>query len=200
MSARNSPMQIMSSDEKTIKDFWTWQISIPCLPEGEHPMDDREGDNWSNGQSMKEPVIYLSGAGGRNVRRTCTIPAGKRILIPVMTVVATEKEYPGWSVAEMAEIAKWDQDNVKTLSLTIDYDRYTLEDLKQFRKHTGDFPVEFPKDGIFGVAEGGSCKAVADGYYLLTEALTPGTYKIHFKGTIPCVPFREDVDYTLTVK
>jgi hypothetical protein len=200
MSATDSSMRITPSDEETIKDFWSWQISIPCMPEGEHPMDDQKGDKWSNGQSMEQPVIFLSGAGGRNVQRKCTVPAGKRILIPVMTVVATEKEYPGSSVAELADIAKKDQDNVKTLSLTIDGNRYTFEDLKKFRKHTGDFQVKFPKDGIFGVAKGGSCSAVADGYYVLTEALTPGTYKIHFEGTIPSIPFGQDVDYTLTVK
>lgn len=200
MRATDSSVQIIPSDEKTIKDFWTWQISIPCIPEGEHPMDDQKGDNWSKGQSMEQPIVYLSGAGGKNIRRTCTIPAGKRILIPVMTMVATEKEYPGWSVAELAEIAEWDQNNVKTLSLTIDGTKYAFDDLKKFRMRTGDFEAKFPKDGIFGVADGGSCKAVADGYYLLIEPLTPGTHKIHFEGTIPCLPFREDVEYTLTVK
>ena len=200
MRATDSSMQIMPAGEETIQGFWRWQISLPSLPEGEHPMDDQNGDKWFKGQSEKQTVFYLSGAGGRNVRRTCTIPAGKKILIALMTMVATEKEYPGWSVADLNDVSTWDQDNVKTLSLTIDGNKYTLNDLKEFRKHIGEFQVDFPKDGIFGVDGGGSCKAVADGYYLLIEALTAGTHKIHFEGTIPCIPFREDVEYTLTVK
>ena len=37
------------------------------------------------------------------------------------------------------------------------------------------FEVVFPDKGIYGVIEGGVSKAVADGFYIITEPLTKGT-------------------------
>ena len=193
----------LSTDEH-IENFWKWQISIPAEPEGEHPISDSTGEKCTKGQSnSNSSVFYLSGAGGKTVNRICTIPAGKGVLIPVMTVVATEKEYPGSSVAELAEIVKKDQDSVNALSLDINGKHYAFDDLKKFRTTTGEFEVTFPKDGIFGVTEEGRSKAVADGYYLITEPLSQGNYSIHYKGALgdplEGTNFQHDITYRLMV-
>jgi hypothetical protein len=193
----------LSTDEH-IENFWKWQISIPAEPEGEHPISDLTGEKCTKGQSnSNSSVFYLSGAGGKTVNRICTIPAGKGVLIPVMTVVATEKEYPGSSVAELAEIVKKDQDSVNALSLDINGKHYAFDDLKKFRTTTGEFEVTFPKDGIFGVTEEGRSKAVADGYYLITEPLSEGNYSIHYKGALgdplEGTNFQHDITYRLMV-
>jgi hypothetical protein len=184
--------------EEHIKNFWRWQISIPRMPQ--HPMLDKTGNEWSKCQSNPMlSVVFLSGAGGKKVRRKCRIPAGKSILIPVMTMIATDREYPG-STQVLYDTAKQDQDNVTALSLDINGKKYAFDDLKKFRTATGEFEVEFPKDGIFRVRKEGRSKAVADGYYLLTEPLKPDTYTIHYKGAIPSANFHHDIDYTLIVK
>jgi hypothetical protein len=193
----------LSVDEH-IENFWKWQISIPAEPEGEHPISDLTGEKCTKGQlNSNSSVFYLSGAGGKTVDRTCTIPAGKGVLIPVMTVVATDKEYPGSSVAELADIVKKDQDSVTALSLEINDKNYALNDLKKFRTATGEFEVEFPKGGIFGVTGEGPSKAVADGYYLLTEPLSQGNYTIHYKGALgnplEGTNFQHDITYRLIV-
>jgi hypothetical protein len=193
------------STAEHIENFWKWQISIPSEPEGEHPISDLTGEKCTEGQlDSNSSVFYLSGAGGKTVERTCTIPSGKGILIPVMTVVATEKEYPGSSVSELTDIVKKDQDSVMALSLDIAGKSYSLDDLRKFRTTTGEFEVTFPKDGIFGVTEAGPSKAVADGYYLLTEPLSKGNYTIHYKGALgnplEGTNFQHDITYRLIVK
>jgi hypothetical protein len=191
--------------DKHIENFWKWQISMPAEPEGEHPISDLTGEKCTKGQSnSSSPVFYLSGAGGKTVNRTCEVPAGKGLLIPVMTVVATEKEYPGSSTANLANIAIEDQDTVMALSLDINGKKYSFDDLKKFRNTTGEFEVIFPKDGIFGVTEEGPSKAVADGYYLLTEPLSQGNYTINYKGAlgnpVEGTNFQHDISYKLIVK
>ena len=196
------------SYEEHIKNWWKWQTSIPTQPEGEHPIEDKTGEKCTKGQlDSNSSVFYLSGSGGATVQRTCEIPAGKSILIPVMTEIATDKEadYKGYTIKQLNDVARNDQNNVVTLSLNINGREYTFDDLKKFRTHTGDFVVVYPKYAIFGASEGPS-KAVADGYYVITEPLPKGTYSIHYKGTItdptstPPINYSPDIKYTLIVK
>jgi hypothetical protein len=191
--------------DKHIENFWKWLVTIPAVPEGEHPMSDLVGENCERGQeSTNSSVFYLSGAGGQTVKRLCEVPAGKGLLIPVMTVVATDKEYPGSSIADLARVVKEDQDSVTSLSLDVNGTNYTFDDLKPFRTATGEFQVTFPKEGIFGVTEEGPSKAIADGYYLITEPLSPGNYTIHFNGALgdplEGTNFQHDISYLVTVK
>jgi hypothetical protein len=167
-------------------------------------MSDQTGKMWSKCQlNPTLPVIYLSGAGNKNgIHRRCKIPAHKSVLIPVMSMIATDREYPSTNgkTQELFDIARDDQDNVKDISLTINRQKYNSNDLRQFRIHTSDFEVEFPDNGIFGVTKEGRSKAVADGYYVLTEPLKPDNqYKIHFDGTIPKANFSHDIEYILDV-
>jgi hypothetical protein len=121
---------------------------------------------------------------GNLPRRSKKLLSEKSVLIPVMTVVATEKEYPGSSLAELANIVKEDQDSVRALSLEIEGQTYTFDDLRKYRKATGEFEVTFPENGIFGVTEEGPSNAVANGYYLVTEPLSQGNYTIQYKGAL----------------
>lgn len=211
--ASSSPVSIFPPEsepyglpiEKHIEKFWQWQISLPAEPEGEHPISDLTGGKCSSGQSISNSsIFYLSGAGGKTVERTCEVPEGKGLLIPVMTVVATEKEYPGASTAELENIVRRDQDSVRALSLDVNGQIYAFDDLKKYRKATGEFEVVFPVNGIFGVTEEGASKAVADGYYLLTEPLPQGNYTIQYKGALgdplEGTNFQHDIKYDLRVK
>jgi hypothetical protein len=187
------------SYEEHIRNFWSWQISIPASV---HPMSDKKGKMWSKGQSNELlPVIYLSGAAGHTVHRRCKIPGNRGVLIPVMTMIATDREYPKKSVDDLFDIAREDQDKVDSISLTINKDVYNSKDLKKYRTHTSEFDVEFPDDGIFGVKnQEGRSRAVADGYYVLTEPLKPNNqYRIQFDGSIPPIGFKHDIEYILDV-
>jgi hypothetical protein len=67
------------------QNYWKWLLSIPA---NESPMEDSTGDRCSIGQSdTNSSVFYLTNGEGK-VEKTCPIPAGKGLFIPVMQVAS----------------------------------------------------------------------------------------------------------------
>jgi hypothetical protein len=192
------------SYEDHIKKYWQWIISIPV---DVSPVNDKTGEKCGYNQlNSTFPVFYLSDGGGGKFERTCKVPLGKGLLIPLMTVEVSDKEVPNVSIEELHKIAKKDQDSVTSLYLKINNKEYLFEDLKKYRTHTTDLEVYFPKNAIFGASEGKS-KVVADGYYIITKPVTKGKHTIEFKASLICpgadclAPnFAQDVKYTVIVE
>ena len=153
-------------------------------------------------QSTNSSVFYLAYNNGGISERTCKVPAGKALFIPVMQVENSDKEAPGSSIEQLDVSAKKDQDIVNSLYLKIGDKEYNYQDLNKYRTHTDAFDIIFPDNGIFGVLKGGVSKAVADGRYVITEPLAKGTYTIHFKSSLldpsnPDTNFAQDIKYTI---
>jgi hypothetical protein len=190
------------TQEQHIQNFWKWVIS---LPENQNPWNDPSGKNCANGQvGTNSSVFYLSGNGGGTSERVCTVPAGKGLLIPVMVVEISDKEYPGATVDDLASSAKKDQDSVNSLYLKIDDKEYGYDELVKYRTNTEPFSVVFPDNPSFGVLEGGPSKTVADGFYILTEPLSKGNHTVHYKSSLLCLDpdcaepnFGQDIQYTI---
>ena len=184
------------------KNFWKWILEIPA---NESPLNDRTGEKCANGQSnTNSSVFYLSMNNGGISERTCKVPVGKGLLIPVMQVEWSDKEAPGASVEELHKSAKKDQDSVNSLYLKIGDKEYKYKDLIKYRTHTDVFEVVFPDNGIFGVIEGGVSKVIGDGFYIITEPLTKGNYSVHFKSSLICLDpdcaepnFAQDIKYNI---
>ena len=187
------------------KNFWKWILEIPA---NESPLNDRTGEKCANGQSnTNSSVFYLSMNNGGISERTCKVPVGKGLLIPVMQVEWSDKEAPGASVEELHKSAKKDQDSVNSLYLKIGDKEYKYKDLIKYRTQTDVFEVVFPDNGIFGVIEGGISKVVADGFYIITEPLIKGNYSIHFKSSLICPDpgcaepnFAQDIKYNIVAE
>lgn len=193
----------MSYEEHT-ENFYNWLISQPA---DSNPSNDVTGKDCANGQeNTNSSVFYLVGAGGGEFTKTCEVPAGKAVFIPVISVEVSDKEVPNASVDDLHRLAKKDQDSVTSLALKIGDKEYSFDDLKKYRIHTRDFQVVFPENAIFGATAGPS-KAVADGYHVITNQLQKGNYTINYKGSLICpgsdclAPnFAEDVTFNLIVK
>ena len=189
------------SYEEHLKNFWKWVISFPI---DKSPWKDQTGANCDNGQSKtNSSVFYLSGNGGGTSARTCKVPAGKGLFIPVSPSEVSDKEAPNASVEYLQKLAKKDQDSVTSLYLKINDKEYSRQDLSKYRIHPDVFDVTFPKNAIFGASEGIS-KAAADGYYVITEPLAKGTYTIQYKSSLICPGtdclepnFAMDIKYTI---
>jgi hypothetical protein len=190
--------------EEHIKNFWKYIISIPA---DKNPWNDRSGDNCSVGQlGTNSSVFYLTGNGGGRFDLTCKVPAGKALFIPVSPMEISDKEAPNTSIEDLHKIAKKDQDSVTSLYLKIGDKEYKLQDLSKYRKTTGDFEVVYPNNAIFGATAGNS-KAVADGYYVITEPLPKGNYTVTYKSSLICPGadclqpnFAQDLNYKLIVE
>lgn len=188
-----------------IKNFWKWLIKIPAK---DNPRNDPSGEICATGQTnTNSSVFYLSPNSGGKSERTCKVPVGKALFIPVMQVEISDKEVPNASVEELGESAKKDQDSVNSLYLKIDDKEYKYENLTKYRTHTDPFEVVFPDNGLWGIVEGGIAKSVADGFYVITEPLTKGNHIIHFKSSLICADpdcadpnFVQDIRYNVTAE
>jgi hypothetical protein len=188
-----------------IKNFWKWLIKIPLAAT---PRNDPTGERCITGQeNSNSSVFYLSPNSGGKSQRTCIVPAGKGLFIPVMQVEVSDKELPGASIEELAESAKKDQDSVNALYLKIGDKEYNYETLTKYRTRTDGFEVVFPDNAIFDVKQGGVAKSVADGFYIVTEPLAKGNYLIHFKSSLTSLTpagitssFAQDIQYNIIAK
>ena len=186
-------------------NFWKWLLPMPA---NNSPMEDPTGAKCTNGQeNSNSSVFYLSHNSGGRSDRVCEIPAGKGLLIPVMEVEVSDKETPGATEQDLHNAAKKDQDSVNSLYLKIDDKEYSYEDLLKYRTHSNVFDVVFPDNGIYGVMKGGPSKAVADGFYILTEPIPAGNHTVHFKSSLICLDpdcvdpnYVQDVQYKINAK
>jgi hypothetical protein len=170
------------------------------IPAVDNPINDPTGAKCGTGQSNTTSLVfYLAFNNGGRSERTCEVPVGKGLLIPVMQIEYSEKELPGTTVDELSTAAKKDQDSVNTLSLQVDDKNYNYEDLLKYRVHTDDFNVHYA-----GVVKGGPSKVVADGFYILTEPISAGNHTVHFSSSLICNDpgcaepnFAQDIKYNI---
>jgi hypothetical protein len=185
-----------------IENFWKWTLGIPAK---ENPINDPTGQRCATGQSnTNSSVFYLAFNNGGVSERTCKVPAGKGLFIPVMQVEISDKDIPGAKPEDLKLATKTDQDSVNSLYLKIGNKEYNFGDLRKYRTDTDIFDVDYADNGIFGIVEGGPTKASADGYYIITEPLQKGNYTVHYKSSLICLDpgcaepnFAQDIKYNI---
>ena len=188
------------SYEDWIIKWWQWYLSMPA---DIHPVTDDTGERCGEGLSSL-PVFFLIGGEGSVVERTCTIPAGKAIFIPVGYVecsFAEFGEFGGTTEEELHTCAEEDQSSNPILFLSVDGRQ--IQQLEKYRIHSRAFNVTFPENAVFG-AKAGPSVAVSDGYWIILEPLPPGEHEIHFKNSLTnpttgILFFDDDVKYHLNV-
>ena len=170
--------------EEHIINYWKFILPIPT---NQNPAEDPTGEQCTKGQNVSNSsIFYLHGNSGGQTEKTCRIPAGLGLFIPIIQAEDSTGETPGATIDELIKNVKRDQDRVSALDLTINEKEFKYEDLKNFRVPTKDFNVIFPENNIFS-ANPGPATAVTDGYQVITTPLTPGNYTIHFKGATQCL-------------
>jgi|SRR5215831_1792855 len=178
--------------------WWQWLVSIPAAT---NPNLDTTGANCAQGQSG--PVWFLAGSFGGAFMRSCTIPAGKDLLVTPLTTLfgelgpkAGDCSPNQCDINVLRERAAENQDDPQLLDVTID--DLQVENIDQYRVPSPVFDVTFPKDAIFKIPPGTHGPLVSDGYFVLLKPLSPGSHKIHLKG-IANDGFAVEVTYHLTV-
>jgi hypothetical protein len=190
------------SYDKHIENYWKWALSIPGK---DNPINDPTGEKCTTGQlNSNSSLFYLTFNNGGVSERTCEVPAGKGLFIPVMQVEFSDKDTPGATIEELKLSAKTDQDSVNSLYLKIGDKEYSFDDLRKYRTDTDAFDVDYADNGIFGIIEGGPTKAVADGYYIMTDPLPKGNHTVHYKSSLSCLDpgcaepnFAQDIKYNI---
>lgn len=185
-----------------------WALSIPV---SNHPLFDN-GD-CSVGQSG--PVWFLGGkfcalnnpnCGTNNVVRTCSVPRGKALYIPILNAEwsVLEMNDPKYQIADLRMQAASNMDGASRLSFQVD--GLKIPNLaKNFRVQSNAFVFTLPDDNLFsavgeGPYTGGSYfPGVDDGVYVMLSPLSVGPHTIHFHGYFPMYNWTLDVTYNLVV-
>lgn len=163
------------------------------------------------GQSGR--VWFLAGTfDGIPAQRSCTIPTGKFLLMPIVNYVYVV--FASDPLEEQTEEFARAQANLDfyledaTLAATVDGN--AVENIEAYRVDSADTPifdVALPEDNWLGITSDNCpvidgalvCSpAAADGYYLLLAPLSPGEHIVHVRAISP--HFEQDVTYQLTVK
>jgi hypothetical protein len=183
--------------------WWQWAANIS---EPNSPVTDDTGADCAVNQ--KGPVWFLAGTtGGSAVTRSCTIPADKAILFPVINGECSTVEGDGTTEAELRACAKDLMDHVTATSASVDGTAIDLGPVSEgrFRFDSPLFPITFaPKNGFYPDGDvAGTGTSVADGFWVLVKPLAAGAHTVEFHATAPFPEFgitvEVDVHYDLTV-
>lgn len=178
----NSKPYGLTYGEWTAK-WWQWVLSIPTQ---DNPGVDETGEKCAVGQNNTN-VWFLAGTGGGQVTRTCTVPAGKAILFPILNVECDYLSPDMKTESDLRICAKDDQDKATNLQATVN--GVAIPDLKTFRVQSPLFNATIPKDNIIGLPPA-TTQAISDGFWILLKPLPAGQHEIHFTGSL--------VDFTST--
>jgi hypothetical protein len=193
-----------------VKDFWRKQCK---LNRNDSPAYNNSGDKDANVNGAGQHFFYLSWSERGPRERECMVPRGKGLLVPIVSVIVSDKERPGASDRDLHRLVDQDQKHTHDAFVKLDGNPFNLTRFGHV--HTDLFRVNYPDNAIWDdpnnapnpISKGRS-KAVAGGYYLLTAPLTPGRYTVHFGGRVE-VPdnedaierfYEENMEYTLNVQ
>ncbi|MEU1671683.1 signal protein [Streptomyces roseifaciens] len=153
--------------------WWTWAASSPS---GSNPVEDRDGSLCDRGQ--KDGVWFLAGTFGERAKRTCAVPAGRRVAFPLVNLMSDQA-----GCSEFMAPAK----GAATL------------DGKPLRAERYDAtPVRVTaEEGNPLTDGGGSFRTHACGLWVQMEPLRPGNHTVQIRGSSG--RFTVSVDYTLKV-
>ena len=179
--------------------WWQWVLAIPM---NENPNGDETGERCGINQNDSS-VWFLAGTPGGNYTRTCSVPAGKSILLPIINVRCDHFTDPTLSKDELAACAKEDQDKVNFLDLTIDGKK--IDDIKSYRFQSPLSNFTLPPDNYPGLPEG-TTYGVSDGWWIMSEPLSKGNHTMRAHGNLVDVTntgttnFQSDLKLNLIVK
>ena len=172
--------------------WWQWVLSIPKI---DNPLLDQNGKNCANNQSG--PVWFLAGTLQGQTERSCTIPADKAILFPVINYEASVAEGDGTTEEELAARAKFEMDQITDIRATIS--RINIDELKQYRVKSPLFNVTLPDDNVLGLPAQ-TTKMISEGYWLFLRPLEPGKYDLNSFGSCLAGRIKIGVSYHLTIE
>jgi hypothetical protein len=175
--------------------FAQWTLSLPAAI---HPAADPTGERCGLGQAG--PVFFLVQAGDEDaIERTCTVPAGTALLLPLLDASCTTVEPPPFFGGDEAELrACTEALFAAPAELSAVVDGVAIPDLERYRVQSDLFTVALPAGNWLEV-EPAVTQGVAEGYWLLLAPLPVGEHELRFGEGFPASDFSSEVTYHLIV-
>lgn len=155
--------------------WWQWSFSIPTA---QHPRDAYTPEKCTLNQ--EGPVWFLADQLGGQEERTCTIPAGKAIFVPLL-VGECDYSSPDVKSDEALRRCAMAGDEYGVIEATV----YGMKSksLEQYRTQSGFFNITIPENNIYD-EPAGSYRAFADGFFVFLEPLSAGKHDVHLKVSV----------------
>jgi hypothetical protein len=153
--------------------WWQWFLSIPSTI---NPAADKTGTYCGVGQPGKD-VWFLTQTTSGPGERTCVIPPGRAILLPVAINECSIAENP--TIKTEQGLLQCAISGNAVNSITAIVDGVPLKNLESYKVQSGLFNVTLPVNNIPGVAAGPT-QAVSDAYMVFLHPLSPGNHTLQF--------------------
>jgi hypothetical protein len=141
------------------------------------------------------PAFFLAGTFTTTpVKRSCTIPLGTPVFLPVINGEISVLELdPGSTIADaQAEAVK------QANAFTVHQAWLDGRPAPVLRLFVPQFPIDWVGGNAYGYR--GHSQAAADGYYVLIPHLSRGRHTVRVLGDAPALKFSQDITYTLDVR
>jgi hypothetical protein len=166
--------------EEWTKQWWKWLYAIP---DKDNPVHDHP---WQNAGSIPQPkgAFFLTGTHSDKAERKCKIPANTPVFFPIATMAASDAEFPGKNLRDLAkngnQVDEMHLKIVDTKSKNI-LCALDTEDLKKYLVKTGEFYVSLCSDNIcYWVKAKKRSRTMSHGYWAFLRPLSRGRYDIEF--------------------
>jgi hypothetical protein len=158
-----------------IAKWWQWTMSIPA---SEHPRDSYTQEKCRMNQ--EGPVWFLPDQLGGREERSCTVPSGKAILIPLLT---GECDYGVPEVKNDQDLRRCAMAGNEYGVIQATIDGRMVMNLEQYRTQSGLFNITIPADNIYQ-APPGVFEAMVDGFFVFLEPPSPGRHEVNLKVSV----------------
>jgi hypothetical protein len=165
------------------------------IPKSENPLIDDTGENCAKNQIG--PIWFLAGTLRGPTERSCTIPADRAILFPVINVEASVAEGDGTTEEELAARVTFEMDHITDIRAVIS--ETNLDELNLYRIQSPLFNVTLPADNVLGLPAQ-TTKMMSEGYWLFLKPLEPGKYDLDSFGSCLAGRIKIGVSYHLTIE
>jgi hypothetical protein len=194
-SKESSPFGVPYS--QWIQRWWQWNIGTPS---SDHPRDNYTSQKCTNNQNG--PVWFLPDILTGKEERTCTIPAGKAILVPLLTGECNNDPSQPFMNDDGLRKCALEGDEFGVLNATLDGQQ--IQNLNQYRTQAGFFNVTVVNDNIFDMTPG-TFKGYADGFFVFLEPPSPGKHDLRLSTSVlnpttPSYNYAAEVVYHLDIK
>jgi hypothetical protein len=172
--------------------WWNWLLSIPSE---NNPANDLTGMNGTLNQDG--PVWFLAGTVGGMARRTCTIPSGLSILLPILNHGGTFADEP--TISSEDELVFHTRNEIELISkLEVQIDELNITGLDRYRVQSPVFEVVLPTSNLFG-GNPGPTRGFSDGYWLFIKPFGLGNHHIHTFGSCRAGRVIVGIDWNIRV-
>jgi hypothetical protein len=171
-----------------------WWQQVLAIPAATNPLAQQGRVECELGRGK---VRFLVGTLGGDAQRSCSVPAGVTLLVPMINGECSTAEGNGTTAAELRACAEGLIEPVSSLNASVD--GRPIRRLRRFRFTSPLFAFDLPAGDVLGKGPVAS-PSVAAGFWVMLRPLPRGRHVVRFGGAIETLDFSVQVTYRLRVR